>query len=33
MGAIHQSQAGLMADMDHVADVLYGRVEKRGAAA
>jgi hypothetical protein len=27
--AIHRAQAGLMADMDHVSDVLYGRVEKR----
>jgi alkylation response protein AidB-like acyl-CoA dehydrogenase len=27
--AIHRAQAGLMADMDHVGDVLYGRVEKR----
>ena len=27
--AIHRAQAGLMADMDQVGDVLYGRVEKR----
>jgi alkylation response protein AidB-like acyl-CoA dehydrogenase len=27
--AIHQAQAGLIADMDYVADVLYGRVAKR----
>jgi alkylation response protein AidB-like acyl-CoA dehydrogenase len=27
--AIHRAQAGLMADMDQVNDVLYGRVEKR----
>jgi hypothetical protein len=29
--AIHRAQAGLIADMDYVADVLYGRVEKRTA--
>jgi alkylation response protein AidB-like acyl-CoA dehydrogenase len=29
--AIHRAQAGLMADMDQVSDVLYGRVEKRTA--
>jgi len=28
--AIHQAQAGLIADMDHVADVLYGRVAQGG---
>ncbi len=27
--AIHQAQAGLIADMDYVADVLYGRAAKR----
>jgi alkylation response protein AidB-like acyl-CoA dehydrogenase len=27
--AIHRAQAGLIADMDYVADVLYGRVQKR----
>jgi len=27
--AIHQAQAGLIADMDYVADVLYGRAVKR----
>jgi alkylation response protein AidB-like acyl-CoA dehydrogenase len=27
--AIHRAQAGLVADMDHVADVLYNRVAKR----
>jgi alkylation response protein AidB-like acyl-CoA dehydrogenase len=27
--AIHRAQAGLMADMDQVGDVLYGRVEKQ----
>ena len=26
--AIHRSQAGLISDMDYVADVLYGRVAK-----
>jgi len=29
--AIHRAQAGLLADMDYVADVLYGRVEKHTA--
>jgi len=29
MPAIHGAQAGLIADMDSVADALYGRVEKR----
>ena len=27
--AIHRSQAGLLADMDYVADVLYNRTAKR----
>jgi alkylation response protein AidB-like acyl-CoA dehydrogenase len=27
--AIHRAQSGLIADMDHVADVLYGRAAKR----
>ncbi|MGA8491798.1 MAG: acyl-CoA dehydrogenase family protein [Terriglobales bacterium] len=27
--AIHRAQAGLISDMDHVADVLYGRAAKR----
>jgi alkylation response protein AidB-like acyl-CoA dehydrogenase len=27
--AIHQAQAGLISDMDHVADVLYGRAAKQ----
>jgi hypothetical protein len=27
--AIHQAQAGLISDMDYVADVLYGRTAKR----
>ncbi len=31
--AIHRAQAGLMADMDYVADVLYGRAAKRVAPA
>ena len=31
--AIHRAQAGLIADLDHVADVLYGRAAKREAAA
>jgi len=31
--AIHRAQSGLMADMDFVADVLYGRVAKRVAPA
>jgi acyl-CoA dehydrogenase len=30
--AIHQAQAGLISDMDYVADVLYGRAAKRVAA-
>ena len=29
--AIHRAQAGLIADMDYVADVLYGRAQKRPA--
>jgi acyl-CoA dehydrogenase len=29
--AIHRAQAGLIADMDYVADVLYGRAQKRQA--
>jgi acyl-CoA dehydrogenase len=29
--AIHRAQSGLVADMDYVADVLYGRVQKRPA--
>ena len=29
LSAIHRAQAGLIADMDYVADVLYGRVKKR----
>ncbi len=29
--AIHRAQAGLIADMDYVADVLYGRAAKRAA--
>ena len=29
--AIHRAQAGLVADMDYVADVLYGRVKKPAA--
>jgi len=28
MPAIHRAQAGLIADMDFVADVLYGRAAK-----
>jgi len=32
VSAIHQAQAGLISDMDHVADVLYGRTAKRMAA-
>jgi alkylation response protein AidB-like acyl-CoA dehydrogenase len=32
MPAIHRAQSGLLADMDFVADVLYGRVAKRAAA-
>jgi hypothetical protein len=31
--AIHRAQAGLMSDMDFIADVLYGRVAKRVAVA
>jgi len=31
--AIHRAQAGLIADMDYVADVLYGRVAKQAAPA
>ena len=31
--AIHRAQAGLISDLDHVADVLYGRAVKREAAA
>ncbi len=31
LAAIHRAQLGLMADMDYVADVLYGRVQKRPA--
>ena len=27
--AIHRAQAGLISDMDYVADVLYNRVTKR----
>jgi hypothetical protein len=30
--AIHRAQVGLIADMDHVADVLYGRAAKHAAA-
>jgi alkylation response protein AidB-like acyl-CoA dehydrogenase len=33
IGAIHRAQAGLIADMDFVADVLYGRADKRLASA
>ncbi len=29
IAAIHRAQTGLIADMDHVADVLYGRAAKR----
>ncbi len=29
LGAIHRAQAGLIADMDHVADVLYDRAAKK----
>ena len=29
--AVHRAQSGLIADMDYVADVLYGRVQKRPA--
>jgi len=31
LSAIHRAQSGLLADMDYVADVLYGRVQKRPA--
>jgi alkylation response protein AidB-like acyl-CoA dehydrogenase len=31
--AIHRAQAGLVADMDHFADVLYGRAARHAAAA
>ena len=31
--AIHRAQSGLLADMDFIADVLYGRAEKRAARA
>jgi len=31
--AIHRAQAGLIPDMDYIADVLYGRVAKRTALA
>ena len=31
LSAIHRAQTGLIADMDYVADVLYGRVQKRQA--
>jgi alkylation response protein AidB-like acyl-CoA dehydrogenase len=31
--AVHRAQAGLLADMDYVADVLYGRTAKRNAVA
>jgi acyl-CoA dehydrogenase len=31
--AIHRAQAGLISDLDHVADVLYGRAVKHEAAA
>ncbi|MGA9986226.1 MAG: acyl-CoA dehydrogenase, partial [Terriglobales bacterium] len=27
--AIHRAQAGLISDLDHIADVLYGRAAKR----
>ncbi|MGE5757891.1 MAG: acyl-CoA dehydrogenase family protein [Sideroxydans sp.] len=33
MPAIHRAQAGLITDMDYVADVLYGRAAKRAQAA
>ena len=29
LSAIHRAQAGLISDMDYVADVLYNRVAKR----
>jgi hypothetical protein len=28
LSAIHRAQAGLISDMDYVADVLYGRARK-----
>jgi alkylation response protein AidB-like acyl-CoA dehydrogenase len=31
--AIHRAQAGLVADMDHIADVIYGRAARQAAAA
>jgi alkylation response protein AidB-like acyl-CoA dehydrogenase len=31
VSAVHRAQAGLIADMDYVADVLYGRAKKRQA--
>jgi hypothetical protein len=31
--AIHRAQAGLITDLDFVADILYGRAAKREAAA
>jgi hypothetical protein len=31
--AVHRAQAGLISDMDFIADVLYGRVAKRVAVA
>jgi alkylation response protein AidB-like acyl-CoA dehydrogenase len=31
--AVHRAQAGLIADMDHVADILYGRTAKHTAVA
>jgi alkylation response protein AidB-like acyl-CoA dehydrogenase len=30
--AVHRAQAGLISDMDHIADVLYGRAATKGAA-
>ena len=33
LGAIHWSQAGLISDLDFVADVIYGRAAKRQVAA
>jgi alkylation response protein AidB-like acyl-CoA dehydrogenase len=33
LSAIHQAQAGLISDLDYVADVLYGRAAKRELAA
>jgi len=33
LSAIHRAQAGLIADMDYVSDVLYGRVAKQAAPA